>query len=157
MPAERRGVTEPPLCGRARGAVVSGGAIERELRLLCLPCVGAFKLANCCSTLTCHVIVPFARVAAPDPELPRITWTAASPPPEPVRQGLVGCIELGQTEAAMMFGGFLYKGIVTRFQHPYYQVTYADGDVEEYTEREWARILKSVSYTHLTLPTTPYV
>ena len=92
MPAERRGVTEPPLCGRARGAVVNG---------------------------------------APVPELPRITWTAASPPPEPVQQGLVGCIELGQTEAAKMFGGVLYKGIVTRFQHPYYQVTYADGDVEE--------------------------
>jgi hypothetical protein len=59
-----------------------------------------------------------------------------------VRQGLVGCIELGQTEAAKMFGSVLYKGIVTRFQHPYYQVTYADGDVEEYTGRELARILK---------------
>ena len=59
-----------------------------------------------------------------------------------MRQGLVGCIELGQTEAAMMFGGVLYRGIVTRFQHPYYQVTYEDGDVEEYTGRELACILK---------------
>ena len=101
---------------------------------------------NCCSTLTCHVILPLARVAAPDPELPRITWTAASPPPEPVQQGLVGCIELGQTEAAKMFGGVLYRGIVTRFQHPYYQVTYADGDVEEYTGRDVGRHPRALFY-----------
>ena len=67
------------------------------------------------------------------------------PTPGPVRQGLVGCIELGQTEAAKMFGGVLYKGIVTRFQHPYYQVTYADGDVEEYTGRDVGRHPRALS------------
>jgi hypothetical protein len=32
--------------------------------------------------------------------------------------------------------------VITRFQHPYYQVTYEDGDTEEHTGRELARILK---------------
>jgi hypothetical protein len=60
-----------------------------------------------------------------------------------VRYGLVGCIELGQTEVAKMLGGVLYMGVITRFQHPHYQqVTYEDGDTEEHTGRELARILK---------------
>jgi len=59
-----------------------------------------------------------------------------------VRYGLFGCIELGQTEVAKMLGGVLYMGVITRFQHPYYQVTYEDGDTEEHTGRELARILK---------------
>jgi thioredoxin-related protein len=59
-----------------------------------------------------------------------------------VRHGLVGCIELGQTEVAKMLGGVLYMGVITRFQQPQYQVTYEDGDTEEHTGRELARILK---------------
>jgi hypothetical protein len=59
-----------------------------------------------------------------------------------VRNGLVGRIELGQTKMAKMFGGVLYMGVATRFQHPYYQVTYGDGDTEEQTGREEARILE---------------
>jgi hypothetical protein len=45
-----------------------------------------------------------------------------------VRHGLAGCIELSQTEVAKMLGGALYMGVITRFQHPHYQVTYEGGD-----------------------------
>jgi hypothetical protein len=59
-----------------------------------------------------------------------------------VRNGLIGRIELGQAKMAKILGGVLYMGVATRFQHPYYQVTNGDGDTEEQTDREEARILK---------------
>ena len=83
-----------------------------------------------------------ARAAPTDPVLPRRTWAPASPLPEPVRHGLVGCIKLGQTTVAKMLGGVLYMGIITRFQQPHYQVMYEGSDTEEHTGRELARILK---------------
>jgi hypothetical protein len=65
-----------------------------------------------------------------------------SPLPEALRNGLVGRIELGQTETAKMLGGVLYIEVATPFQHPYYQVTYEDGDTKEHTGRDKTCILK---------------
>ena len=67
---------------------------------------------------------------------------AAGPLPEPVYHGLVGFIELGQTEVAKTLDGALYTEIVTRYHHPYYQVPHEGGDTEEHTGQELARILK---------------
>ena len=56
--------------------------------------------------------------------------------------GLVGCVELGVTVVVKRFSGAPFKGIVVRYQHPYFSVVFEDGDTEDYTGKQLAAILR---------------
>jgi hypothetical protein len=58
-----------------------------------------------------------------------------------VTTGLVGCVELGVTVVVKRFSGAPFKGIVVRYQHPYFSVVFEDGDTEDYTGKQLAFVL----------------
>jgi hypothetical protein len=144
--AARRGATESPLCGRARGAVASGGAFECGLRLLCCPCTGAlvigtddFPLSPARASPVCGSWCALQRQVR---SYRGASWRLRTHHRIPRDTASSAASSSARRRGPRQFFGVLYMGIVTRFQHLYYQVTYGDGDTKEHTGREPALKLK---------------
>ena len=58
-----------------------------------------------------------------------------------ITAGRVACIRLGRTRVSKVFGSKQYLGTATRFRRPWFNVNYNDGNKEELSGHELARIV----------------
>ena len=79
-------------------------------------------------TLTCHL----CPLLPPDASLSRLPAHSASrPSSQRLTAGIIHGIRLGSATVLRTFNGRPYIGTVSSFRHPWFKISYTDGDAED--------------------------